>query len=82
MRHLEKISICFLNKLIFFYQKAISPYLGKNCRYYPTCSEYFAQALKNYGLLRGIWLGTKRIIRCNPWGGKGYDHLLSNKNQK
>lgn len=59
--------------LIRFYQVAISPWLGKNCRYQPTCSQYMLEALKIHGLWKGIYLGTKRILSCNPWGGSGYD---------
>lgn len=59
--------------LIRFYQQAISPYLGANCRYTPTCSAYAIQALQKHGLLKGSWLALRRILRCNPWGGSGYD---------
>lgn len=59
--------------LVRFYQLAISPWLGSNCRYQPTCSSYMIEALKEHGLLKGLWLGTKRIGRCHPWGGHGYD---------
>ena len=59
--------------LVRFYQFAISPWLGKNCRYEPTCSQYFIQAVEKYGLLRGGWKGTLRILRCHPWCKGGYD---------
>jgi len=59
--------------LIRFYQLAISPLMGKNCRYDPTCSHYTLEALKVHGLLKGIWLAAKRIASCHPWGGQGYD---------
>lgn len=59
--------------LIKFYQLAISPWLGKNCRYNPTCSHYTLEALKVHGLLKGSWLAIKRIASCHPWGGEGYD---------
>ncbi len=61
------------------YQKFISPVIhfiggpGCGCRYTPTCSEYFLQAVEKYGILSGGWLGVKRICRCHPWGGRGYD---------
>lgn len=58
---------------IRFYQKAISPMLGANCRYTPTCSQYAVEALKKYGALKGGWLAIKRILSCHPWGGHGYD---------
>ena len=59
--------------LIRFYQHTISPILGAHCRYNPTCSEYFIQALKKRGLCKGVLLGVWRILRCNPFGGSGYD---------
>ena len=59
--------------LIKFYKYAISPHLGKACRYTPTCSEYSVEAIKKYGPLKGGWLTIKRIVSCNPWGGHGYD---------
>ena len=59
--------------LVKFYQFAISPLLGSNCRYTPTCSHYTVEALKTHGLITGGWLSIKRIISCNPWGGSGYD---------
>lgn len=67
-----------LCKLIRLYQIAISPALhaltpGSGCRFSPTCSQYMLEALRSHGMLRGLWLGTKRIARCNPWGGEGYD---------
>jgi putative membrane protein insertion efficiency factor len=61
--------------LIRFYQNAISPNLGSRCRYAPTCSHYTYEAIERHGLLRGVWLGFKRIIRCHPWGGSGYDPI-------
>lgn len=59
--------------LIKFYQYAISPLLGANCRYSPTCSAYSVEAIKKHGPIRGAWLSLKRFISCNPWGGSGYD---------
>jgi uncharacterized protein len=55
------------------YQYAISPLLGRNCRYLPTCSEYAAEAVTKYGAIRGSWLGVKRVCRCHPWHPGGYD---------
>lgn len=54
------------------YQRAISPLLPPMCRFQPTCSHYMIEAIERYGV-RGAWLGTKRICRCHPWGGQGYD---------
>ena len=59
--------------LIKFYQSLISPLLGSNCRFQPTCSEYCMNSLQNWGLIKGLYLSVKRIIKCHPWGGKGYD---------
>ena len=59
--------------LIKIYQLLISPLFPSTCRYNPTCSHYTLEALKKYGLLKGGWLGIKRISRCHPWGGSGYD---------
>ncbi|HOS48303.1 MAG TPA: membrane protein insertion efficiency factor YidD [Bacteroidia bacterium] len=59
--------------MIRFYKGAISPHLGKACRYTPTCSEYGVQAISKYGPLKGGWLTLKRILSCHPWGGHGYD---------
>ena len=60
-------------KLIRLYQVTLSPYMGRQCRYTPTCSNYALEALQKHGLLRGSWLAIKRILRCAPWGGSGYD---------
>jgi putative membrane protein insertion efficiency factor len=70
---LSKILIFPLVLLIRFYQTAISPFTPSACRFEPTCSSYFLEALKIYGLFYGGYLGTKRIISCNPWGKSGYD---------
>ncbi len=59
--------------VIKFYQLAISPLLGANCRFTPTCSEYGLKAIKEWGPWRGGWLALKRFLRCHPWGGHGYD---------
>ena len=58
---------------ISFYQVAISPLLGPSCRFTPTCSEYARQALLKHGPFKGLYLALWRLLRCNPWGGSGYD---------
>jgi putative membrane protein insertion efficiency factor len=58
---------------IRLYQKSVSPYLPSACRYIPTCSYYAQDAVERYGAIRGTWLGLKRLARCHPWGGRGYD---------
>jgi len=71
---------------IRFYQVLISPMLhfiagpGSGCRYQPTCSVYFLQAVETHGVMRGSWLGIKRIARCHPWGGHGHDPVPPVKN--
>ena len=60
-------------KLIKAYKFLISPLLGNSCRYLPTCSEYSIEALKTYGLIKGILISLKRILSCHPWGKSGYD---------
>jgi hypothetical protein len=55
------------------YQALISPLLGSNCRHSPTCSEYTKEAIEEWGPLKGMWLGIKRISKCHPWGTSGID---------
>lgn len=59
--------------IVRFYQVAISPMLPAACRFTPTCSQYAIEALRLHGPLRGSWLALRRILRCHPWGGSGYD---------
>jgi putative membrane protein insertion efficiency factor len=61
--------------LVRFYQICISPLKPPTCRFTPTCSQYALQALRKYGPIKGSWLTIKRIARCHPWGGSGYDPL-------
>ena len=78
--------------LIRAYQLLISPMLavvagpGSGCRFEPTCSHYCAEAVERFGVLRGGWLGVKRLMRCHPWGGKGFDpvpeELPSRRNRR
>ncbi len=68
--------------LIMGYQKGISPWLPHVCRYRPTCSEYFVEALRIHGLFKGTWLGVRRILRCHPWGGQGNDPVPPKKSEK
>ncbi len=61
--------------LIKGYKILISPLLGKNCRFYPTCSEYTHEAIQKFGLFKGILLGTKRLLKCHPFHSGGVDHV-------
>lgn len=79
-----------LNKIIIFpfilfirvYQLIISPMLGSNCRFIPTCSEYAMESLREYGLIKGIFLSIKRIGKCHPWGSHGYDPIPTKMEKK
>jgi putative membrane protein insertion efficiency factor len=75
---LSKVLAWPLILLVRFYRLAISPWLGGNCRFDPTCSSYAIEALQKYGAVRGSWMAAKRIGRCNPWGGSGYDPVPAN----
>jgi putative membrane protein insertion efficiency factor len=59
--------------VIRFYKQYISPGLGSNCRFYPSCSQYTYEAIEKYGVLKGGWMGIKRIVRCQPWSKGGFD---------
>lgn len=71
--------ILFPRKIVIYiiklYQKFLSPFLGKNCKYYPTCSEYTKQAVDKYGIIKGSILGIIRILKCNPFSKGGVDIL-------
>ncbi|MBL4905944.1 MAG: membrane protein insertion efficiency factor YidD [Sneathiella sp.] len=69
-----------LKALIKVYQYGVSPYLPANCRYHPTCSAYALEALHMYGPVKGSWLTIKRLGKCHPWGGHGYDPVPSSSN--
>ena len=72
-----KLLSCLLIKIIKIYQLFVSPYLGNNCRYLPTCSEYFIDSLKEFGFLKGSIKGIKRLLTCHPikflGGWQGFD---------
>lgn len=72
MRHL----ICFTIKL---YQWLISPFLQSSCRFDPSCSQYTLQAVTEYGVGKGLWIGIRRLLRCHPWANGGYDPVLPTK---
>ena len=78
MKWISEVLILFVR----FYQKLLSPLLGSNCRFQPTCSHYMIEALREWGPLTGLWLGIKRIFRCHPWGGHGLDPVPPRKTDK
>ena len=75
-----------LRQLVIFpvrvYQKLVSPLFPCVCRYQPTCSQYMIEAIQNYGVVKGVVLGIKRLLRCHPWGGCGYDTVVPKKDDK
>lgn len=74
LRHnLTAIPSRLLITIVRCYQLGISPFIGPRCRFQPTCSQYFIEAVRKYGAIRGSWKGLCRIGRCHPWGGSGYD---------
>lgn len=72
-KFLKPVISKFFLLLIKIYQYFISPVLGASCRYAPTCSQYGIKAIKKHGPFKGMWLTLKRISKCHPWGGHGYD---------
>ena len=73
VRFLRRLPSLVLIGLVRFYQLFISPFLGRNCRFHPSCSNYFIQAVEKYGPLRGAWKGMLRILRCHPFHPGGFD---------
>ena len=72
-------AVRFLVLLVRLYQKAISPLLPSTCRFYPSCSEYSVEALREHGALKGTWMTLKRILRCHPLSAGGYDPVRKKK---
>jgi len=69
----KKVGIFLMLIPIYFYKYCISPLTPASCRFMPTCSEYALQAIKKFGPFKGGYLAVRRILRCNPWGGHGFD---------
>ena len=64
------------------YQLIISPFIGQNCRYLPTCSEYAIECLEKFGIIKGTFLSLKRMSKCHPWGNHGYDPVPNKLKEK
>ena len=79
---INKIFTNLIIVIIKFYQFFISPILGQNCRYLPTCSEYSIQSIKKFGIFKGAFLSLKRISKCHPWGNHGYDPVPNKAREK
>lgn len=75
----ENFAVSFLVLLARLYQRTISPLLPQTCRFYPSCSAYSIEALREHGALRGIWMTLKRIFRCHPLSAGGYDPVRKKK---
>lgn len=73
MKVIRKVLSTLLLAPIYFYRYCISPLTPSTCRFTPTCSEYAVIAIKKHGPIKGLWLTLKRLSRCHPWGGHGYD---------
>lgn len=74
---MRKILVLFVR----LYRYAVSPFLGNNCRFYPTCSSYAEQAVTEHGAIKGSWLAVRRICRCHPWHPGGIDPVPNNQNK-
>ncbi len=70
--------MCFPIKL---YQYVISPYIKPCCRFYPSCSQYAVHAIEQFGVVKGLWRTTCRLLRCHPWSAGGYDPVLPNQKE-
>ena len=70
---IKKAGIFIILLPVYFYKYCISPLTPASCRYAPTCSQYAIDAVRKYGPFKGGWLAIKRIARCHPWGGSGFD---------
>lgn len=82
MRAILRLGSLFLLALIRGYQLLVSPFFPPSCRYLPSCSEYARQAVVRHGPLVGAWLAVKRLARCHPWGGLGYDPVPEARPEK
>ena len=79
LRSIQKVMKWIFVGLIKIYQAILSPFMGPSCRHVPTCSNYTIEAIEEWGVLKGTWLGIKRISKCHPWGTSGYDPVPKKK---
>ena len=79
---LSKMFIAIVRLLHRGYKRTLSPWIGQECRFYPTCSDYALEAIERRGAVRGTCLAFYRILRCNPWGGSGFDPVPTDSNLK
>ena len=82
LKTIKKILTWLLLAPVYFYRLFISPLIPPSCRYMPTCSQYAIEALKTHGPFYGFYLTIRRILRCNPWGGSGFDPVPEKKPKK
>jgi putative membrane protein insertion efficiency factor len=75
---MNRLLVTLITGLVRLYQWGISPYLGSNCRYAPSCSAYMVEAVAEWGPWKGLRLGLRRISSCHPWGGSGFDPVPKN----
>ena len=73
MKILNRFFSAIIIVIVRIYQYGISPYFPDACRYQPTCSQYMVDSIKEWGVLKGTWLGLRGLSRCHPWGGHGWD---------
>lgn len=73
LHSISRMAVRLLILPIKFYQRFVSPLTPPACRFTPTCSQYAIEALRKHGLVKGLYLAIRRILRCHPWGGSGYD---------
>ena len=80
MKYITKFFTYILIAIVRVYQYGISPYFPDSCRYQPTCSQYMIDAIKEWGIIKGGWMGLKRLSKCHPWGGHGWDPVKKKEN--
>ena len=79
---MNRVVIAFMRGLIWCYQTMLSPFMPMACRYAPSCSAYASEAIARHGACAGGWLALKRLARCHPWGGSGFDPVPEKKEKE